>query len=100
MTLSLGMLAVAEGFVSPSILGVARSTAVQLTRSPFLPMMASSIEDCGCGTAADPLFVNGISVTADKLRSLTLVNSKGERVTVGSQIGDGKSVVVFLRHLG
>ena len=39
-------------------------------------------------------------VNAETLRSLTLFNTKGEQERLGTLMGDGDSVVVFLRHLG
>jgi hypothetical protein len=39
-------------------------------------------------------------VTTDVLRNIQLENALGEKVKLGSLMGDGKSVVVFLRHLG
>ena len=39
-------------------------------------------------------------VSADVIRNLELINSLGRKQKVGTLSGNGKSVVVFLRHLG
>lgn len=39
-------------------------------------------------------------VTAQTLRSAVLTNADGESVRLGDQMGQGTSVVVFLRHMG
>lgn len=46
------------------------------------------------------ILVNGKMVTASLLKSLELTNVEGKKVNVGNLTGNGKSVVVFLRHLG
>jgi len=38
--------------------------------------------------------------SANKLRSAVLTNAAGDFVRLDDQMGDGTSVVVFLRHLG
>jgi hypothetical protein len=40
------------------------------------------------------------STTAEALRSAQVVNINGDRITLGDQMKDGTSIVVFLRHLG
>jgi len=40
------------------------------------------------------------TVTAEALRSAVLTNSDGELVSLGEKMGQGTSIVVFLRHLG
>lgn len=44
--------------------------------------------------------INGKTVSADTLKGLELTNIDGKRISVGSLTGNGKSVVVFLRHMG
>lgn len=45
--------------------------------------------------------INGVFVTAGKLRALMLTDANGTKRPVTDVIGaDGKAVVVFLRHLG
>lgn len=46
------------------------------------------------------ILVNGKMVTGSLLKSLELTNVEGKKVKVGTLTGNGKSVVVFLRHLG
>ena len=47
------------------------------------------------------VMMNGVSVTADKLRSMELSDVNGNMVPVSSMIGEsGSAVIVFLRHLG
>lgn len=41
-----------------------------------------------------------LDVSAELLRSLTVINVKGEQVKLGTVMGQEKSVVIFLRHLG
>jgi hypothetical protein len=58
-----------------------------------------SVEDCGC--EGSTVTINEQDVDARLLRSLQLTDADGQRKTVAQVIGDsGKSVVVFLRHLG
>ena len=40
------------------------------------------------------------SVTARDIRSAILTNADGELVNLGEKMGNGKSIVIFLRHLG
>jgi len=46
------------------------------------------------------VMMNDVMVTADTLRSMDLADSTGARRVSGEILGDGKSVVIFLRHLG
>jgi hypothetical protein len=43
---------------------------------------------------------NVASVTAATLRSISLLNVRGERIRLGDVMTEGTSIVVFLRHLG
>ena len=56
------------------------------------------ISDCvGC---PDDVTAAGLGeITTTKLRNIELSDSKGVSFTLGSKIGNDKSVVVFLRHL-
>ena len=44
--------------------------------------------------------VNGRAVTASALRAVSVLSPRGERVRVGDAVGDGRGVLVLLRHLG
>jgi hypothetical protein len=44
--------------------------------------------------------INGKVISATLLKSLQLTNADGKKAKVGDLTGNGKSVVVFLRHLG
>ena len=41
-----------------------------------------------------------IKVKASQIRSAQLTNVNGESITLGEAIGDGTSLVIFLRHMG
>jgi len=52
-------------------------------------------------TAAGVARINGIDVDAAKIRALTLTTPGGDSVALADVIPkEGKTVVVFLRHLG
>mmetsp|Transcript_15784 Transcript_15784/g.23776 ORF Transcript_15784/g.23776 Transcript_15784/m.23776 type:complete len:119 (-) Transcript_15784:752-1108(-) len=74
--------------------------------SPFLSnnrrcMTAkSAVCDCDSGTATISTSGSPVQVTASTLRGLTLKDVNDNIVDLGEQMGSGKSVVVFLRHLG
>ena len=59
--------------------------------------------DCECSSPTDGTArfakVNGKEVSAPALRSLSLLDVDGARVTLGDKMAPG-AVVVFLRHLG
>lgn len=57
----------------------------------------SKVTSNGVRNAAN---INGKEVTAEMLKSLQLTNVDNQKISVGSLTGNGKSVVVFLRHLG
>lgn len=54
------------------------------------------------GVLTDPVKkINGVVITPSLLRSVgPLISQRGERVKLGDVMGNGKSIVVFLRHLG
>lgn len=62
-------------------------------------------EDCGCETEGSKtqgsVLVNDVRVSGRSLRATELADANGKRVRVSDLVGeDGKSVVIFLRHLG
>jgi len=93
----------AAGFgVTPATGGGGVTPAAHHARSALRLMEVSSVtgaEDCGCGSGVS---MNDVQVSAATLRGMDLANMDGERVQSGSLLGsaDGRSVVVFLRHLG
>lgn len=63
--------------------------------------MSHVMSDCGCTDVAEAgVVMNDVLVTGATLRSTELFDARGEQRSVGSVIGDGKAVVIFLRHLG
>jgi hypothetical protein len=60
--------------------------------------VAAAAEDCGCppGRTVDVL---GTPVDAALLRAQHVAGVDGSSTTIGALAGDGKAVVVFLRHL-
>jgi hypothetical protein len=44
--------------------------------------------------------VNETEVSAEKLRGVRVTGADGVEIELGQKMGTGKSVVVFLRHLG
>jgi len=78
---------------------ISRPHAVRAPSSLFMTAVVD--EDCGCDTPAGGVMVAGRSVTAQSLRDMSLVDAEGRRMSAGDLIGrEGKSVVIFLRHLG
>ena len=55
--------------------------------------------DCECDAATGAATVGTASVTPALLRGLSLTNAEGAVVELGAAMGDGDSLVVFLRHL-
>ena len=92
VALALAMLcSTAVGFIRPSpralrpvLASPSRSFSLASTLTPRDELVA-------------PDLVGG---SADFLRSAALTNSDGQPVQLGDMMGTGKSVVVFLRHLG
>ena len=64
------------------------------TTHPWTPVIR------GTTSSARMFSENGDTLTGDQLRSITVTNTDGERVKLGDSMGDGVSVIVFLRHLG
>ena len=75
----------------------------QVTATDDAPPGLQCDED-GCVLSEEEeggVMMNGVSVTADKLRSMELSDVNGNVVPVSSMIGEsGSAVIVFLRHLG
>jgi len=47
------------------------------------------------------VLMNDVPISGTTLRSMTLADARGDRVSTSTLIGeDGKAVVIFLRHLG
>jgi len=47
------------------------------------------------------VLMNNVPISGTTLRSMTLADARGDRVSTSTLIGeDGKAVVIFLRHLG
>ena len=82
--------------------GVARNTLLS-------PLNAESVEaqDCECASPDDsdaafatkPSLVNQKG-SAELFRSAILTDVDGNMVRLGDKMGEGRSVVIFLRHLG
>lgn len=53
-----------------------------------------------CELPPPGVMVNDVMVSAETLRTMDLADSDGLRRKSGEFLGGGKSVVVFLRHLG
>jgi len=53
-----------------------------------------------CDNPTDAGFTKDASISASILRNAGLTNSKDETVKLGDVMGKGKSVVIFLRHMG
>lgn len=85
-----------KGLLSPSGF-VVKTKGDQVAKSLHRLLAGSKFVSTGANNAVN---INGNAVTAEKLKNLRLTNVEGETVTVGSLTGNGKSVVVFLRHMG
>ena len=55
--------------------------------------------DCECDAATGAATVGTASVTPALLRGLSVTNAEGAVVELGTAMGEGDSLVVFLRHL-
>mmetsp|Transcript_8056 Transcript_8056/g.9798 ORF Transcript_8056/g.9798 Transcript_8056/m.9798 type:complete len:167 (-) Transcript_8056:803-1303(-) len=71
-------------------------------RNAIAAAAAASTAQCNCdgGTATIKSTGSPIKVTAGDLRDMTLLDANGEHRDLGDSMGSGKSIVVFLRHLG
>ena len=85
----------ATGFAPQySLSGGSSSTVVGSKRQ--LSQLSSTTVEPPCATPD----VIPESVTAKALRAATLTGADGETVALGDKMGQGTSIVVFLRHLG
>lgn len=53
-----------------------------------------------CDNPTDAGLIKDASISASILRNAGLTNAKDETVKLGDIMGKGKSVVIFLRHMG
>jgi len=62
----------------------------------------SSSASCECDAGVATVTSSGVpkTVRASTLRALDLMGADGQMQNLGEKMGEGKSVVVFLRHLG
>lgn len=98
-------LAVAAAFAAGSASAFAPGATLALPALPPAARLSASMLDLVCDEdecALPPsgVMMNDVMVTADTLRSMDLADSMGARRVSGEFLGDDKSVVVFLRHLG
>jgi hypothetical protein len=72
-------------------------------RAAVAPRAATSPD---CAVAVDPstalrvATVNGKSVTAGALSALSVTDASGAAVNLGGKMGEGRAILVMLRHLG
>lgn len=101
---TLGLVGQSTAFIQPtsSSVGILNNDArfVKTTTSNFKLMAMSTDKEEATPPCAMPDDVIPESVTAQGLRSAVLTNADGDLVNLGEQMGQGKSIVVFLRHLG
>lgn len=83
---------VASGFVS----GPQATRWTRAASKVTVPQASSVVEAAPCDM---PDIAPG-TVSAKQLKTATVTNADGELVRLGDVMGNGKSVVVFLRHLG
>jgi hypothetical protein len=85
------IVAAANGFIHTARWGSAiiKSRSASALTMSLLPQLKGQVQT-----------VNGKLVSVNVVRDLELTDVNGELKTVGSLMGRGKSVVVFLRHLG
>lgn len=75
--------------------------SLSVPRSKKLPRSAPLVVASTAAAApCDVPDAEAVGVTGATLRGLSLTNAKGEKQTLGSAMGEGQSVVCFLRHLG
>jgi len=68
---------------------------------PLRPTMMDLVcDEDECELPPPGVMMNDVMVTADTLRAMDLADPTGTRRMCGEFLGDEKSVVVFLRHLG
>mmetsp|Transcript_2723 Transcript_2723/g.7588 ORF Transcript_2723/g.7588 Transcript_2723/m.7588 type:complete len:112 (-) Transcript_2723:1035-1370(-) len=65
-----------------------------------LTALSSSSESIVRDTRTDKTNFAGREGAGDMLRNLEVTNVDGKKEVLGNAMGDGKSLVIFLRHLG
>ena len=69
--------------------------------SPIRPIRRSTTTSLHVSIPNEPVQLDSpLDVSPDLLRSLNVINVNGEQVKLGTVMGQEKSVVIFLRHLG
>lgn len=98
----LGLVGQSNAFTPPTSIhsNDAKFVATTTSKSYLMAMSTTEQEEATKSPCAMPDDVIPESVTAQGLRSAVLTNADGELVNLGEQMGQGKSIVVFLRHLG
>lgn len=91
-------------FISPSVSLQRVSSSARIV-SYELSAETVRKEDCECvsSDSGDGLLADSLvdqKGSAQLFRSLTLTDANGENIRLGERMGEGKSVVIFLRHLG
>lgn len=77
-----------------SDIGFSRSTAVFATE-------VEPCEACETGVAQEEVLrLVDQPGSANILKGLVLADAEGQFVRLGGKMGDGKSIVIFLRHMG
>ena len=94
---------VAAAILSASAVAFQPSLQNRLLRSNNVAVSTSHLSSTAESESSAPCAMPDVipeSVTARDLRSAILTNADGELVNLGEKMGNGKSIVVFLRHLG
>ena len=91
------MAMVSKALLLPALVAASRVPLRPLRplRAPARMMAATSGEMCEGG-----IQMQGVNVQASTLRDMMLTDSRGAAARVGDRVGNGRSVVVFMRHLG
>ena len=76
-----------------------RTAAVTAVRSPSARAAEAPLP-CTLPDAQGSVLMNDVSVSGATLRSMDLADATGTRVRSAGFLGDGRAIVVFLRHLG
>jgi hypothetical protein len=89
-----------SGFAPSSSLGFAGATLHSSSSVSFLSMTTEPNAPCDIPTdVVNPDLVSQKG-SGKLLRSAMLTDADGELISLGSKMGQGTSVVVFLRHMG
>lgn len=72
------------------------------TRSPLFSTVPTTTTSAPCDIPEDVVPEDLVKQkgSASILRSLVLTNVDGDSISLGNLMGKGKSVVIFLRHMG